>query len=281
MIIVIITAVFALAIAFVLGTALGFFKDFFAVPQDPLVGKIREALPGANCGACGFPGCENYAVAIASGNAGISSCSVGGSGVVEKLAQLTGKAGEAVKPTAAVLCCQGSFLHTPQKGIYTGIKNCRGAKLATGGTKFCSFGCLGFGDCVKVCKFDAISMDVKKGLPVIDLAKCTGCGMCITECPQAIIKSVARDQKGVMVLCSNRSLNRQQVAKSCKISCIKCGQCVKQCPQQCIDLSANIPVVDLAKCTSCGTCVEKCPTKVMKIIEKQLAMQEENNEKSV
>jgi len=272
MIIVLITAAFALAIAFVLGTALGFFKDFFAVPQDPLAASIREALPGANCGACGFPGCENYAIAIASGNAGISSCSVGGPSLVEKLAQITGKAGEAVKSAVAVLACQGSFLHTQKKGIYTGIENCRGAKLATGGTRLCSYGCLGFGDCVKVCKFDAISMDAKKGLPVIDLAKCTGCGMCVTECPQSIIKSVARAQKGVMVLCSNRSPNRQQVAKSCKISCLKCGQCVKQCPRQCIELSANIPVVDLTKCTSCGTCVEKCPTKVLKVIEKQLVI---------
>jgi len=272
MIIVVITAVFALAIAFVLGTALGFFKDFFAVPQDPLVGKIREALPGANCGACGFPGCENYAVAIAAGNAGISSCSVGGSALVEKLTLITGKAGEAVKQTAAVLCCQGSNLNTPQKGIYTGIENCRGAKLATGGTRLCSYGCIGFGDCVKACKFDALSMDNKKGLPVIDLAKCTGCGMCVIECPQSIIKAVPKDQKGMMVLCSNRGLNRQQIAKSCKISCRKCGVCVKQCPQQCIDLSTNLPVADPAKCNSCGVCVEKCPTKVLKIIEKQLAV---------
>ena len=264
MIIVVITAAFALVLAFVLGTALGFFKDFFAVPQDPLAGKIREALPGANCGACGFPGCENYAIAIAGGDAGISSCLVGGPALVEKLALITGKAGEAAKPVIAVLACQGSYIHTPQKGIYTGIANCRGAKLA-GGTKLCSYGCLGFGDCVKACKFNALSMDGKKGLPVIDAAKCTGCGMCVAECPQSIIKAVPKDRKGAMVLCSNRSPNRQQVAKSCKISCIKCGQCVKQCPQQCIDLSTNIPVIDLAKCSSCGICVEKCPTKVMKI----------------
>jgi Na+-translocating ferredoxin:NAD+ oxidoreductase RNF subunit RnfB len=268
MIIVLITAGLAFAIAFVLGTALGFFRDFFAVPQDPLAGKIREALPGANCGACGFPGCENYAIAIAGGNAGISSCSVGGPAVVEKLAQITGKAGEAAKPVIAVLACQGSYMHTPQKGIYTGIANCRGAKLA-GGTKLCSYGCLGFGDCVNVCKFNALNFDSKKGLPVIDATKCTGCGMCVTECPQSIIKAVLKDQKGAMVLCSNRSPNRQQVAKSCKISCIKCGQCVRQCPQQCIDLSTNIPVIDLAKCTSCGICVEKCPTKVMRIMSNE------------
>jgi Na+-translocating ferredoxin:NAD+ oxidoreductase RNF subunit RnfB len=270
MIIVLITAAVALAIAFVLGTALGFFRDFFAVPQDPLAANIREALPGANCGACGFPGCENYAIAIAAGNAGISSCSVGGPSLVEKLAQITGKTGEAVERTVAVLCCQGSNLNTPLKGIYTGIKNCRGAKLATGGTRLCSYGCIGFGDCVKACKFDALIMDGKKGLPVVDLAKCTGCGMCISECPQAIIKAVPKDRKGMIVLCSNRSLNRQQVAKNCKISCRKCGVCVKQCPQQCVDLGTNLPVADLSKCNSCGICVEKCPTKVLKIVEKQI-----------
>jgi len=270
MTIVLITAIFAFAIAFVLGTALGFFKDFFAVPQDPLAESIREALPGANCGACGFPGCENYAIAIAAGNAGISSCSVGGAAVVEKLAALTGRTGEAAKPSIAVLACQGSYLNTPQKGIYTGIESCRAAKIATGGTKLCSYGCLGFGDCVNACKFGALSMDKKKALPVVDMAKCTGCGMCLTECPQAIIKLVAKDRKGAILLCSNKSLNRQFVAKSCKISCRKCGQCVKQCPRQCIDLGANIPVVDLSKCDSCGICVEKCPTKVFKIIEKDL-----------
>jgi Na+-translocating ferredoxin:NAD+ oxidoreductase RNF subunit RnfB len=270
MIIVLITAAFALVLAFVLGTALGFFKDFFAVPQDPLAASIREALPGANCGACGFPGCENYAIAIAEGNAGISSCSVGGPSIVEKLALLTGKTGEAARPSIAVLACQGSNLSSPQKGIYTGIENCRGAKIATGGTRRCSYGCMGFGDCVKVCKFGALGMDSKNGLPAVDIAKCTGCGVCVTECPQAIIRLVPKDQKGAMVLCSNRSPNKQQTAKNCRIACIKCGQCVRQCPQKCIDISTNIPVIDLSKCASCGICAEKCPTKVLKIIEKDI-----------
>ena len=264
------TAGFAMVLAFVLGVALGFFRDFFAVPQDPLVGRIREALPGANCGACGFPGCENYALAIAAGNAGISSCSVGGSAVAEKLAKITGMAGGDVQAVVAVLACQGSKMHAAQKGIYTGIENCRGAKISAGGTKLCSWGCLGFGDCVSVCKFDALSMNKEKGLPVIDYSKCTGCRMCINECPQSLIKAVPSDQKGAIVLCSNLGSNRQLVVKSCKIACIKCSQCVKNCPQGCIDLSKNIPIVDYAKCNSCGTCVEKCPTKVFKIVEKDI-----------
>ena len=267
--IILITAAFALALAFVLGTALGFFRDFFAVPSDPLADSIRDALPGANCGACGFPGCENYALAIVAGNAGISACTVGGPSVAEKLAAITGKSGESVEQIVAVLACQGSFLHTPRKGIYTGLETCRGAKVA-GGTKLCSFGCIGFGDCVKVCKFDALGFNKEKGLPVINYAKCTGCRICMSECPQGIIKGVAVGQKGALTLCSNLSPNRQLVAKSCKISCIKCGLCVKNCPKQCIELCGNIPVVDYAKCDSCGTCVEKCPTKVFKIIERDV-----------
>jgi Na+-translocating ferredoxin:NAD+ oxidoreductase RNF subunit RnfB len=265
--IVLITAAFALVLAFVLGAALGFFKEFFAVQRNPLAESIREALPGANCGACGFPGCENYALAIAAGNAPINACTVGGAVVAEKLAGITGSSGGAVEQAVAVLACQGSYLHAPQKGTYTGIASCRGAKLSAGGTKLCSWGCLGFGDCVAVCKFDGISMNKEKGLPVVDYTKCTGCRVCINECPQGLLKGIPKEQKGAMVLCSNLSANRQAVAKNCKISCIKCGLCVKNCPKQCIDLVGNIPVVDWSKCDSCGTCVEKCPTKVFKIIE--------------
>jgi Na+-translocating ferredoxin:NAD+ oxidoreductase RNF subunit RnfB len=271
MIVVLITAAVALVLAFVLGTALGFFREFFAVPLDPLVDNIRAALPGANCGACGFAGCENYALAVAAGNAGINSCTVGGSAVAAKLAVITGKAAEAAAPIVAVLACQGSYLHAAQKGLYTGIPTCRGAKLSAGGVKLCSYGCLGFGDCEKICKFGALSFNREEGLPVIDYSKCTGCRLCMSECPQGIIKAVPIGQKGAMPLCSNRSSNRQLAAKSCNAACIKCGQCVRQCPQQCIDLGGNIPVVDLTKCTSCGTCVEKCPTKVMKVVSKDFS----------
>jgi len=268
--VIVITGALALALAFILGAALGFFRDFFAVPQNPLAEKIRAALPGANCGACGFPGCDNYATAIAAGNAGISACTAGGAETAEKLAEITGMTGEAAQRVIAVLACQGSYIHTPQKGKYTGIETCRGAKLAAGSTKLCSWGCMGFGDCVKVCKFGALSLDGKKGLPVVDYAKCTGCRLCMSECPQGLLKGIPAGQKGAVTLCSNHGANRQLVAKSCKIACIKCGQCVKQCPQRCIELVNNIPVVDLGKCTSCGTCVEKCPTKVFKIIEKDI-----------
>jgi Na+-translocating ferredoxin:NAD+ oxidoreductase RNF subunit RnfB len=262
------TAVFALILAFVLGTSLGFFREFFAVPEDPTIGRIRAVLPGANCGACGFPGCDSYASAVASGSAPTNACTAGGPSVAEKISAITGASGGTVVQTVSVLACQGSSLHTPLKGTYTGLKTCRGAKLA-GGTKLCSWGCLGFGDCVKVCKFDALEMS-DLNLPKVSSSKCTGCGLCITECPQGLFKAVAKEQKGAMVLCSNKNPVKQAVAKTCKISCFKCGLCVRSCPQQCISLDSLIPVVDLSKCNSCGTCAEKCPSKVFKIIEKDV-----------
>ena len=266
--IVLITALFAAALAFVLGITLGFFRDFFAVKEDPVAGLIREVLPGANCGACGYPGCDNYAAAVAAGEAKANACTVGGSSAAEKIAAITGKDAGAVVQIAAVLACQGSSLHTPPRGSYTGLETCRGAKL-TGGTKLCSWGCIGFGDCVNVCRFGALSMTENK-LPKVDYAKCTGCGLCIGECPMGLLKGVAKEQRGAMVLCSNRNPVKQAVTKACKISCFKCGLCVKNCPEQCINLDTFIPVVDLAKCSSCGTCAEKCPSKVFKIIERDL-----------
>jgi Na+-translocating ferredoxin:NAD+ oxidoreductase RNF subunit RnfB len=266
--IIVFTALFALGLAFVLWLALGFFRQFFAVPQNPLTGQVRDALPGANCGACGFPGCDGYASAVVSGQAGIDRCSVGGKDSVEYLSALMGVSAS-IRPVIAVLACQGSLDKAPPKGEYVGMKTCRGAKLSAGGTKLCAWGCLGFGDCVQVCKFGALSMG-KNGLPLVDYGKCTGCGICVSECPQALLKAIAREERGSVALCSNRNSQRTQVMKTCKAGCIKCGLCEKNCPAKAIVLQNGIPVVNYAACTSCGTCVSKCPTKVLKIIQRDL-----------
>ncbi|GHV18085.1 ferredoxin [Spirochaetia bacterium] len=264
--IILITALFAAALALILGIALGFFREFFAVKQDPLVGLVREALPGANCGACGFPGCDGYAAAVAAKTTGTGSCSVGGRPVAEKIAALLGTDAVDVVPAVAVLACQGSKDHAPQKGEYTGLQTCRGAKLSAGGTKLCAWGCLGFGDCTAVCRFGALSMG-EDGLPRIDRTKCTGCKVCVTECPQQLLQEVPKDRQGSMPRCSNRNPVKAMVMKTCKAGCIKCELCVKNCPAKCITMDNGIPVVDYRKCTSCGTCVGKCPTKVLKLLE--------------
>ena len=149
--IVLITAVFTLVLAFSLGTALGFFKKIFAVEEDPLTSQIRDILPGADCGACGFPGCGGYAAAVAKGSAEINSCTVGGKSVAEKLASLVGGKAE-VRPFVAVLACRGTREKALLKGEYFGVKSCRASKISTGSVKRCTWGCQGFGDCVKTCK---------------------------------------------------------------------------------------------------------------------------------
>ena len=266
--IILITALFAAAVAFILGTMLGFFKQLFHVAEDPLTAQINDALPGANCGACGYPGCENYAAAVASGKAQANACTVGGQATAAKIAAITGgEAGEVIEQIA-IIACQGSSLHTAFRGQYTGLKTCHAAKIA-GGTKLCSWGCLGFGDCEKSCGFGAIKMTAEN-LPKIDYSKCTGCGVCAAECPMCIIKVIPRMQKGAIVLCTNKNPVKQMVSKTCSISCFKCGLCVKNCPKQCINLDTLIPMVDYTRCDSCGACVEKCPTKVFKIIEKDI-----------
>jgi RnfABCDGE-type electron transport complex B subunit len=262
--IVLTTALVSLVIAFALGLALGFFKEFFAVKEDPLIGQIREALPGANCGACGFPGCDAYAASVAKGSAGINACSAGGQAVAEKIAGLVGGSAD-VKPMVAVMACRGDHETAKLKGEYIGVKSCRAAKISTGSIKRCLWGCQGFGDCVHVCKFGALSLG-KDGLPHVDAAKCTGCRACANECPQHIIWVIPRDLKGARPLCSNLNVNKAMVGKNCKHGCIKCEICVKNCPEQCIRMANGIPVVDNSKCTSCGTCVAKCPIKVMALI---------------
>ncbi len=263
--IIIVTAIFAVGLAFSLGLALGFFQEFFKVERDPLIDTVRAALPGANCGACGYPGCDGYAEAVAGRLCEVTRCSVGGKTTAEALAKIMGVNAQA-EDVVAVLACQGVKDKAPLKGEYVGVPSCRAAKLSAGGTKLCAWGCLGYGDCVSVCQFDAIHMG-DDALPHVDYDKCTGCGLCIAECPQQILKRVPRNRVGSMVLCSNRNPLKAMVMKTCKVGCIKCELCVKNCPEHCITMENGIPMTDYSKCTSCGVCVDKCPTKVYKMIQ--------------
>jgi Na+-translocating ferredoxin:NAD+ oxidoreductase RNF subunit RnfB len=263
--IIFITAIFAAVLAFVLGFALGFFKKFFMVEEDPLIGQLREVLPGANCGGCGYPGCDGYAAAIAAGEAPVDRCTVGGKTSLDKLSALMGVTASLV-PVVALLTCRGTRECAAIKGKYTGLQTCRGAKISTGGTKLCAWGCMGFGDCTKVCQFGALSMG-KDGLPVIDSAKCTGCKACATECPQNLIRMVTRGLQGPAMLCANRNTIRAMVRRTCTIGCMKCELCVRSCPQKCISMDKFLPLIDYSRCTNCGTCVSKCPAKVYRFLE--------------
>lgn len=262
---ILITLGFSAILAFILGVALGFFKEIFNVEQDPKVAQVRTALPGANCGGCGYPGCDGYAAAVAAGSAPVDRCAPGGKSVVDVLAGIMGVTASS-EEVVAVLRCQGNKDVASLKGIYVGVPTCRAAKLSTGGTKTCSWGCMGYGDCAAVCKFDALSMG-DDGLPHVDYGKCTGCGMCASECPQNLFALVPKSRTGSIVLCQNRSVVKAAVSKACKTGCIKCEICVKNCPEKCITMENGIPVTDYSKCTSCGICVSKCPTKCYKLLE--------------
>lgn len=265
MLTIIITIVFSVVLAFALGLALGFFQKKFHVERDPKIDEVRAALPGANCGGCGFPGCDGYAEAVATGRTSTNKCTAGGASTTEAVSKLMGVEAEA-EDLVSVLLCQGTKEVALYKGEYVGVQTCRAAKLSTGSVKACSWGCQGLGDCVAVCKFDALAMG-EDGLPHVDYDNCTGCGMCAEECPQKLFAMVPRDRKGSVVLCSNRNVVKANVIKTCKVGCIKCEICVKSCPEKCISMVNGIPVTDYSKCTSCGVCVQKCPTKCYKMLE--------------
>jgi Na+-translocating ferredoxin:NAD+ oxidoreductase RNF subunit RnfB len=267
--IILVTLIVSLALAFIIGTGLGFFQQKFRVERDPKIDQIREALPGANCGACGFPGCDSYAEAVAVSGEAPNKCSVGGSRVALILAEILGVSVSA-EDQVAVLMCQGAADKAPKKGRYVGIPSCIAAKISAGGTKLCTWGCYGYGDCESACPFDAIHVG-EDGLPRIDDKKCTGCGKCASACPQKIIALFPREQQRVLPLCSNRNVIKAMIRRTCTVGCFKCELCVKNCPAKAIHFENQLPVVDYSLCTSCSICVTKCPAKAFGLIRRQSA----------
>lgn len=264
--IIISTVIISFVLALVLGCLLGFFKKVFAVQEDERIGKLIEILPNANCGGCGYAGCAAYAAALVNDGAACNGCTAGGASVTAKVAEIMGGTADDTS-YIAVLACQGCNENAVKKGEYTGLKSCAAANIAINGTKLCASGCIGYGDCVAACKFDAIRLD-ENGIPVINREKCTGCGACAKACPKKIIKKVNAKRTAPMVLCSVTSDNKPAVLKNCKVSCIKCHKCEKDCPQGAIHFENNLPVHDEAKCVGCGTCINSCVRKSIQFVTK-------------
>ncbi len=259
---VITTIIVALVVAFILGLLLGLFKKIFAVEVDPKVSEIRNALSGANCGGCGYAGCDAFAAAVVAGEAQPSGCVAGGSGVAKKIAEILGvDAGSGAKKVA-FLACHGTKECALEKASYNGVKTCRAVQLSVNGIKKCAFGCIGYGDCSEACPFGAITMG-SDGLPEVNLKTCVGCGKCVKACPKHLFRLIDADTKGAIAYCSNHSDNKPQIKKDCSVGCFKCGLCARKCPVGCIDLSSGIPMMDYSKCTACGECVKACPDKVL------------------
>lgn len=241
------------------GVILSLASNAFKVEIDPKVEGIRAVLPGANCGACGFPGCDGLASAIASGNAPITACSVGGPSVAEKVAEVLGVEAEEAERYVATVICHGDCNVSKDKYEYSGLKDCRAQNVLAGGAKACSFGCLGCGTCAEVCDYDAIN--IVDGIAIIDKEKCTSCKACISICPKHLIELVPYDQKTIVKCHSNEA--GKEVRVKCEVGCIGCGICAKNCPVDAIEISNKLASIDYDKCINCGICADKCPTKAI------------------
>ena len=233
----------------------------FAVYEDPRIAQVAEVLPQANCGGCGFPGCSGFAAAcVKAGSLEGKMCPVGGQPTMEKVASILGLEAAASEPKVAVVRCNGTCANRPRVNQYDGAKSCAIAASLYGGETGCSFGCLGCGDCVSACQFDAIHMNPETGLPEVDESKCTACGACSKACPRNIIeiRPKGKNNRRVYVQCVNK--DKGAVArKACAAACIGCGKCVKVCPFEAITLENNLAYIDPAKCKSCRKCEMECP----------------------
>ncbi len=256
----ILTAVLAMGgLGLLLGLALALASKYLSVGQDANIPLVTEALPGANCGACGYAGCAALAGAIVEGSAVTGACPVGGTSTAERVAEIMGVPAQPVAENVAVVMCRGTLDASKKKYIYEGLSDCEVVAGLSGGDKVCRFGCLGLGNCVRVCRFGALT--VTDGVAAVDPDKCTACGICLAACPKSLIRMVPKANV-YSVRCASHDKGAD-MKDICLVGCIACRICEKACEYGAIAVSSNIAVIDYAKCTNCGACAEKCPKKII------------------
>lgn len=241
----------------IFGLLLGVVGTKFAVKTDERTEKVRACLGGANCGACGFAGCDAFAAAVVEGKAPVNGCSAGGKKCAEAIAAVMGVEASVGERLVGRVRCNGTCQNVSERYSYEGPQSCRAAASLAGGPKACSFGCLGFGDCLAQCKFNSIKLI--DGVAVIDDDFCTGCGACAAVCPRSIIAMIPKNRT-VVVRCRNPETGKVALSQ-CKAACIGCRRCEKSCPSEAIKVVDGVAIIDPDKCTRCGACVANCPTK--------------------
>lgn len=254
---IVVPALIVAGMGLLFGLVLAFASKKFSIEKDERVQLVREALPGANCGACGFAGCDAFAEAVVKGEASINGCPVGKAPVAEKIAKIMGKEAETGDDKVAFVRCQGTLGGVKPKANYSGVSTCQAAADVAGGNLLCRFSCLGMGDCERACPFDAIH--VVDGLATVDRKKCVGCGICAPACPRGVIDIISA-KAPVGVACRNTDPGKD-VRAICMRGCITCKLCEKKCEYDAVHVIGGVSVVDYDKCVGCGVCVENCPTK--------------------
>lgn len=239
-----------------------FVAQKFKVYEDPRIDEVEAVLPGANCGGCGYPGCRGFAEAFVKAD-DISTlfCPVGGNETSAAAAKVVGKDAATQAPMIAVVRCSGTPENRSKTSVYNGAASCKVATTLYSGDTGCQYGCLGLGDCVDVCTFDAIYIDPVTGLPVVSEEKCTACGACVKACPKFIIELRKKGPKGKRIFVSCINKDKGGIAKkSCSVACIGCNKCVKVCPHDAIVMENFLAYIDYDKCKLCRKCTEECPT---------------------
>ena len=242
-------------VGIICGVVLALASHFMGVKADERVSTIRECLPGANCGACGYTGCDGYAKAIVEEGAKTNLCVPGATAVAEKVSAILGVEAEAVESRVAFVHCNGIPEAAKDKAVYEGVKSCKSECLIYGGSKACVYGCVGCGDCASVCPKRAIC--VEDGIARVNKKLCIGCGLCVKTCPKGIISLIPANAK-VAVMCSNKEKGAT-VRKECTNGCIGCKKCELSCPKDAIHVENNLSKIDYEKCVGCGLCAKVCP----------------------
>lgn len=252
------------------GAALALAARFLAVDEDPRVAEIEEILPGANCGGCAYAGCADYAKAIVMDGAAINLCTPGGAEVLELLAHHMGVDAEAAERTVAIVLCGGDNDKAVRTFAYSGVADCTAAQAVGGGEKGCTYGCLGYGSCARVCPSGAIEVTPNQ-IAVVHPGLCIGCGACVKVCPRSLIKMIPASRT-IHVLCSSKDKG-PTVKKICSVGCIGCTLCTKLAPDEAIKMDGTLAVVDYAKPLDTDAVVEKCPPKCIVLRDPEGALE--------
>lgn len=250
-------------IGLICGILLALASHFMAVKVDEKKAALRECLPGVNCGACGYTGCDGYAAALADGKAAPNLCVPGADAVAKKVADILGVEFADVIEQVAFVRCNGNCGATSKKQNYEGIQSCAAAKLIFGGNGACTFGCMGLGDCAAACPNEAIC--IRDGIARIDTRKCIGCGLCTKVCPNHLI-AFFPDVEKTVIMCSNKEKGAV-TRKKCTNGCIGCKKCELNCPNKAVKVVDNLAVIDYDLCDGCGLCAENCPVHCIKIAD--------------